>query len=66
MAKLIASENCNKAAYEAMQIHGGIGVFKESRIERIFRDARVTTIYEGTSEVQRMIIARQVLAQYPV
>ena len=49
-----------------MQIHGGIGVFKESRIERIFRDARVTTIYEGTSEVQRMIIARQVLGQYPV
>jgi alkylation response protein AidB-like acyl-CoA dehydrogenase len=66
MAKLIASEMCNKAAYEAMQIHGGIGIFKESRIERIFRDARVTTIYEGTSEVQRMIIARQVLAQYPV
>ena len=66
MAKLLASENCNKAAYEAMQIHGGIGVFKESRIERIFRDARVTTIYEGTSEVQRMIIARQVLGQYPV
>ena len=66
MAKLIASEMCNKAAYEAMQIHGGIGYFKESRIERIFRDARVTTIYEGTSEVQRMIIARQVLAQYPV
>ena len=66
MAKLIASEMCNNAAYEAMQIHGGIGYFKESRIERIFRDARVTTIYEGTSEVQRMIIARQVLAQYPV
>jgi alkylation response protein AidB-like acyl-CoA dehydrogenase len=66
MAKLIASEMCNNAAYEAMQIHGGIGFFKESRIERIFRDARVTTIYEGTSEVQRMIIARQVLAQYPV
>ena len=66
MAKLLASEMCNKAAYEAMQIHGGIGFFKESRIERIFRDARVTTIYEGTSEVQRMIIARQVLAQYPV
>ena len=66
MAKLLASEMCNQAAYEAMQIHGGIGFFKESRIERIFRDARVTTIYEGTSEVQRMIIARQVLAQYPV
>ena len=65
MAKLLASEMCNNAAYEAMQIHGGIGFFKESRIERIFRDARVTTIYEGTSEVQRMIIARQVLAQYP-
>ena len=66
MAKLIASEMCNTATYEAMQIHGGIGFFKESRVERLFRDARVTTIYEGTSEVQRMIIARQVLAQYPV
>lgn len=66
MAKLIASEMCNNVAYEAMQIHGGIGYFKESRIERIFRDARVTTIYEGTSEVQRLIIARQVLAQHPV
>ena len=66
MAKLVASEMCNNVAYEAMQIHGGIGFFKESRIERIFRDARVTTIYEGTSEVQRLIIARQALAQYPV
>ena len=66
MAKLAASEMCNNVAYEAMQIHGGIGFFKESRIERIFRDARVTTIYEGTSEVQRLIIARQALAQYPV
>ena len=66
MAKLVASEMCNNVAYEAMQVHGGIGYFKESRIERIFRDARVTTIYEGTSEVQRLIIARQVLGQYPV
>ena len=66
MAKLVASEMCNNVAYEAMQVHGGIGFFKESRIERIFRDARVTTIYEGTSEVQRLIIARQVLGQYPV
>ena len=66
IAKLVASEMCNNVAYEAMQIHGGIGFFKESRIERIFRDARVTTIYEGTSEVQRLIIARQALAQYPV
>ena len=66
MAKLIASEMCNMATYEAMQIHGGIGYFKESKVERLFRDARVTTIYEGTSEIQRMIISKQILEEYPV
>lgn len=64
MAKLIASEMCVDVSSKAMQVHGGIGYFQEAGVERIFRDARVTTIYEGTSEVQRLIIARQLLAQY--
>jgi alkylation response protein AidB-like acyl-CoA dehydrogenase len=66
MAKLLASEMCIKVASQALQVHGGAGYFKDSPVERLFRDARVTTIYEGTSEVQRLIIARQVLEQYPV
>ncbi len=66
MAKLIASEMCVEVANKAIQVHGGIGYFQEAGIERIFRDARVTTIYEGTSEIQRLVIARQILAQYPV
>ena len=64
MAKLIASEMCVDVSSKAMQVHGGIGYFQDAGVERIFRDARVTTIYEGTSEVQKLIIARQVLAQY--
>lgn len=66
MAKLIASEMCVKVTSQALQVHGGYGYFKEAPVERLFRDARVTTIYEGTSEVQRLLIARQVLAQYPL
>ncbi len=66
MAKLIASEMCVDVSSKAMQVHGGIGYFQDDGVERIFRDARVTTIYEGTSEVQRLIIARQILAQYPL
>ena len=61
MAKLFATETLNKAAYKALQIHGGYGYTKEFAIERIYRDARVTTIYEGTSEVQRMLIAKETL-----
>ena len=64
MAKLIASEMCVNVASKAMQVHGGVGYFREAGVERIFRDARVTTIYEGTSEIQRLVIARQVLDQY--
>ena len=64
MAKLIASEMCVDVSSKAMQVHGGIGYFQDAGVERIFRDARVTTIYEGTSEVQKLIIARQILAQY--
>jgi len=66
MSKLIASEMCEKVASQALQVHGGYGYFVDTAIQRIFRDARVTTIYEGTSEIQRLVIARQVLAEYPV
>jgi alkylation response protein AidB-like acyl-CoA dehydrogenase len=57
-AKLFASEMCNRVVEWAVQIHGGYGFSREYVIERLYRDARVTTIYEGTSEVQKMVIAR--------
>jgi len=57
-AKLLASETANRIAAWAVQIHGGYGFSREYHVERIYRDVRVTTIYEGTSEVQRMVIAR--------
>lgn len=60
MAKLFASEVANRAAYKALQVHGGYGYIKDFRVERLYRDARVTTIYEGTSEVQRIVISREV------
>ncbi|HZI92971.1 MAG TPA: acyl-CoA dehydrogenase [Patescibacteria group bacterium] len=62
MAKLYASEMANRVCYRAVQIHGGYGFSKEYSVERYYRDARVTTIYEGTSEIQRHIIARKLLA----
>jgi alkylation response protein AidB-like acyl-CoA dehydrogenase len=61
MAKLYASEMCNRVAYRAVQIHGGYGYSREYAVERHYRDARVTTLYEGTSEIQRLIIARKLL-----
>ncbi len=61
MAKVFATEAANKACYEAMQIFGGYGYTRDFPIERFARDARITTIYEGTSEIQRMIIAREIL-----
>jgi butyryl-CoA dehydrogenase len=57
-AKLYASEMVNRVAAKAVQIHGSVGYSRETDVERMYRDARVITIYEGTSEVQRMIIAR--------
>jgi len=60
-AKLYASEMANRAVYKAVQIHGSVGYSRETDVERMYRDARVITIYEGTSEVQRMIIARDLL-----
>ena len=63
MAKLFASEMVNKVAYKALQIHGGYGYIKEFPIERYYRDARATTIYEGTSEIQRTVIANNVIGK---
>ena len=63
MAKLFASEAANKVSYMSLQIHGGYGYSKEFPVERLYRDARVLTIYEGTSEIQRMVIARHLLKE---
>jgi len=62
-AKLYASEMANRVAYRAVQIHGSVGYSRETDVERMYRDARVIPIYEGTSEVQRMIIARDLLGK---
>lgn len=61
MAKSFASRIANKACYDAVQIHGGNGFVREFPVERYFRDVRVTEIYEGTTEVQALIVAREVL-----
>jgi alkylation response protein AidB-like acyl-CoA dehydrogenase len=61
MAKLFASETANSTAYMALQVHGGYGYTKDYKVERLYRDARATTIYEGTSEIQRIVIAREVI-----
>lgn len=61
MAKLFASETAMWATTEAVQIHGGYGYVKEYHVERMMRDAKITEIYEGTSEIQRMVIAREIL-----
>jgi butyryl-CoA dehydrogenase len=63
MAKVFASEMANKVAYQALQIHGGYGYIKEYPVERYYRDARVFTIYEGTSEIQRKVIAKHVIGK---
>src|SRR5690606_22328114 len=58
IAKLFASETAMFVSHQALQIHGGMGYSKELPLERYFRDAKITEIYEGTSEIQRMVIAR--------
>lgn len=63
MAKLFASEAANKTAKEAVQILGGYGYSREYPVERAFRDAKITEIYEGTSEIQRLVIAREILKE---
>jgi len=60
-AKLYASEMANRVAYKAVQVHGSAGYSRETDVERYYRDARVLTIYEGTSEMQRLVIARDLL-----
>jgi len=62
MAKLFATEMAERVCYEAIQIHGGYGYSREYHVERMYRDARLMTIGEGTSEIQRLVIARHVLA----
>lgn len=64
MAKLFASSMANRVVYDALQIHGGVGYTQEFLIERLYRDARVTELYEGTSEIQRLVISRQVIEEY--
>jgi len=61
MAKVFASEAAMSIAVEAVQVHGGYGFVKEYHVERLMRDAKITQIYEGTSEVQRIVISREVL-----
>jgi butyryl-CoA dehydrogenase len=63
MAKVFASEMANKVAYQALQIHGGYGYIQEFSVERHYRDVRVFTLYEGTSEIQRKVIANHVLGR---
>jgi len=62
IAKLFASEAAQRVTYQALQVFGGYGYMREYEVERYARDARVTTLYEGTSEVQRMVIARSLVA----
>ncbi|HTU32455.1 MAG TPA: acyl-CoA dehydrogenase [Candidatus Acidoferrum sp.] len=64
MAKLFASEMATRVAHKAMQIHGGYGYSKEYPVERAYRDARITEIYEGTSEIQRLVISAWALKNY--
>lgn len=61
MAKLFASDTAMKTSVEAVQVHGGYGFVKEYHVERLMRDAKITQIYEGTSEIQRVVISRDVL-----
>jgi alkylation response protein AidB-like acyl-CoA dehydrogenase len=61
MAKLFASETAMRVATDAVQVHGGYGYVKEYPVERFFRDAKVTQIYEGTSQIQRLVVARSLL-----
>jgi len=62
MAKVFATEKANKACDVAVQVHGGYGYIDEFPAERHYRDARITTIYEGSSEIMRIVIGRHLLA----
>ena len=65
MAKLFESETCLNVATEAMRIHGGAGYIQDLPVERYFRDAPLMIIGEGTNEIQRQVIARNILKNYP-
>src|SRR5439155_1651810 len=65
MAKLFAAETAMKVTTDAIQVHGGYGFVKEYEVERYFRDAKITQIYEGTSQIQKLVIARAVLGGTP-
>ena len=62
MAKLYAAEMAMQVTIEAVQIHGGYGFVKEYHVERLMRDAKITQIYEGTSEIQKIVISRSILS----
>jgi alkylation response protein AidB-like acyl-CoA dehydrogenase len=62
MVKLFASEMAHRVCHKALQIHGGYGFIKDYKVERLYRDQRITEIYEGTSEIQRLVIARSLLS----
>ncbi|MGH7301039.1 MAG: acyl-CoA dehydrogenase family protein [Candidatus Rokuibacteriota bacterium] len=66
MAKLFAAETAMRVTTDAIQVHGGYGFIKEYQVERYFRDAKITQIYEGTSQIQKLVIARRLLAAAPV
>ncbi len=61
MAKLFAAETAMKVTTDAVQVHGGYGFIKDYEVERYFRDAKITQIYEGTSQIQKLVIAREAL-----
>jgi alkylation response protein AidB-like acyl-CoA dehydrogenase len=61
MAKYYASEMANRAAYNAVQIHGGYGYIKDYKVERMYRDARILPLYEGTSQIQQLVISGNLL-----
>lgn len=63
MAKFFASETANEIAAKALQIHGGYGFMKDYKVERLYRDARILTIYEGSSEIQKLVIARNLIGR---
>ena len=63
MAKLFASKTAMDVTVEAVQIHGGYGYVKEYHVERLMRDAKITQIYEGTSEIQKIVISRELLKE---
>ncbi|MDW8047519.1 MAG: acyl-CoA dehydrogenase family protein, partial [Chloroflexota bacterium] len=66
MAKLFATEICQEVVLDAMRIHGGVGYSKELPLERYYRDAPVMVIAEGTSDIQKLVIARNIVRHYPV